>query len=371
MGRPKKSAPKDEIIDGEEIPTTVTTSETTEVDYTPDDVAVMNMIEEFGADDTTRVRIYRQGPSYRDLILINECSPDDFDAMILAHPPYNGGTFRIHVRSKSGIAMNRQLKVAPAPDALKEGEKPVAGNAQMDMMTMMGQMLQANREALLAGLAAMKPAETDPLKTIDGLSQLAKIIAPAHAPVAQVQEDSFGKTMKMMETFMSFQEKLKPAPGIIKDDGELSMPGVVMEAIRTFKDMKAPALSQPTAGNVVPIDPNQPTASQIVEFEEMQIVIKWQMKQACNAAKNGANPNEYAESIYTTIPDEVLTSVGSDPNWFAQVEGILPETKQYKSWFLLVGEKIKSMMREDGLLTDDKKGGDNPPNAHIDASTSS
>src|SRR4051812_25335188 len=69
-----------------------------EPDFTPEDVAINNLLAELGDTEAT-VRIYREGKGgFKDLTLIEEVSVSEFTPIMLKHPPYNGGTFRIHAQ---------------------------------------------------------------------------------------------------------------------------------------------------------------------------------------------------------------------------------------------------------------------------------
>lgn len=357
-----------------------------EPEYTPDDVYVMNIIEELGGETTARVRIYRQGATYSDMTLVHECSPEEFEPMILAHPPFNGGQFRIHIRSDNGIKCNRLLKVAPAADAVTPGvttqaapQTPTNNNGDIIALVsgLMTQM-QNNTEKLIA---AMKPSETDPLKTLEGIKAIAEIVKPA--PVAAVaQGNDFFSTMKAVETFMGMTEKFK-TPALTNDDGDVSIPAMLSMFVKEMRSrgdserQAAPVVAGATAAIAPAVNANGLTPEQQTEMEDMQLLLKLQMRQASKAAAAGENPQEYAESIYGIIPEDVLTMIATEPNWFQELLKIAPECNAYAAWFQLVGAKLKAMAIDDGLvntsapLTTAAVVKDTPANGDIDAGAGS
>jgi len=344
-------------------------------EFTPDDVAVMELIEELGGESTARVRIYRQGKTYTDITLIHECAPTEFDPMMLAHPPYNGGEFRIHVRSKNGFIANKALKVAPAADAITPGVaqlpqmQQIPQQSQGDILAIVRELV-ANQNAQTERLIiALKPIEQNPLQTLDGIKEIAKIISPAPP---QSDGDSFGKTMKMFDTFMGLQERLKPAAKITDDEGEISVPNLLLTMFREFKNMNksaTPGAIAQTPGTPpeIAVNANGLTADQQQEIDDMQILLQAQLRQANKAAIAKADPAEYAENVYGIMPEDVIQLIGNDPAWFAEIVKIAPACAPHEAWYRAVGEKIKAMGVEDGLLTMPAPAGNTPADGNINA----
>lgn len=362
---------KAKIVDDDEQEIEVINKES-ETEFTPEDVAVMQMIEELGGEATARVRIYRQGKTYADITLIHECSPAEFDPMILAHPPYNGGEFRIHVRSKGGMVCNRLLKVAPGPNAILPGQMPMQQTQQREEIApILREMMSGFQATMLQAITAMKPAEKDPLQTLEGIERLAKVMIPATPPP---ERDMFGQTMKAMETFMSFQERLKPEK-ITDADGEISMPAVLLSMVKEFRNMNnaqrnpaIPELPKP-AENPSGLNENGLTPAQQEEVDEMHIVLSYQLKQANKAAAAKTDPAEYAEGVYSVIPDDVLQMIATNPEWFAELVKIAPSVAPFEAWYRAIAEKLKLMMIEDGILTMPSATADNPANGDVNAGT--
>lgn len=326
-----------------------------EAEFTPDDVAIMRIMEEIGGDEQAKVRIYRQGKTYQDLTLIHECSPMEFEPMMLAHPPYNGGEFRIHAVTKAGFAGNRLLKVAPAADAVTPGQTAavtvVGSNDNSAVLVQMLTAMQANTEKLIT---ALKPATPiDPMQTLDGIAKIAAMFKPEPVVIPQ-QRDSFMETMKAVEQFMGMTERMK-TPSVTDSEGELSMPGVISMAVRELRNLRQPTpvpAGQAQQGQVAVI-PNQQEKTVIepsAEDQELNIVVKFQLKQANKAAEKLVNPAEYAEEIYSMIPDEALQMIASDAEWFAIFSSLVPECAKHAEWYKAVREQIILIMKEEGLL---------------------
>jgi len=363
MATRKKADPNDEILPPQETPQ--------EPDFTPEDVAIMDLIEELGGDTNTRIRIYRQGKTHTDLTLINECSPGEFDPMLLAHPPYNGGEFRLHARSKSGIVFNRLLKVAPAADAILPGAAIAHPAQNQDMTGVIREMMAGFQNTMMQAITAMKPVESDPMRSLQGLKELAAIVTPA--PVAPVAApDTFGSTMKALDMLLSLKDKLAPAAPITDNDGEISLPGVLAMAVREFKATREsgnaamqPALPAPPPLNAEPAE----LTDQQREAIDMNILLNAQLRMANRAAAKNSDAGEYAENIYGLIPEDVLQMIATDPQWFAELVKVAPECAKYPAWYAAIGEKIKALMVEDGLLTLPVASVDTPANGDINAGT--
>lgn len=292
--------------------------------------------------------------------------PEQYDLESLAKK-FGSGSYRvmIYIKNTDGRKVRKANKIiawllSPEDEAKRiqimnnqSNPAPVTQQQpQQDIVGAMREMMAGFQSTLLQTVTAIQsqqPKEKDPLQTLEGIEKLAKIMIPPQQP----QQDSFATTMKMMDTFMTFQERLKPEKLPINDDGEVSIPALLLSAVREFKSMNANKNDQPKqlpVSNEIKNDQNGLTPEQQAEIDEMNIVLKFQLKQANNAASNNVDPAEYAESIYTLIPDDVLQMIATDEKWFDEIVKLYPDCKVHEAWYKKVGEKIIGMMREDGLL---------------------
>jgi len=287
--------------------------------------------------------------------------PDQYDLETLAKK-FGSGSYRVmvYVKVPSGHKVRKVNKIISwllSPD--DEAKRVVALTAPQPLAAM-PQQPQVDFAAMLREMGAMfqntilqlqqtKPAEVNPLATLQGIKELAAVITPAQQ---MPREDSFEKTMRGVELFMGLQNKLTPEK-LTTEDGDLSMPAVIMAAVREFKSMRSATLgavsNAPAPVNVPALTDEQ--AAQQQDFDEMNIVLRYQLKQANKAAAAGEDAAEYANSIYSVIPDDVLQMIATDANWFAELCKVAPECAAHTPWFMQIAEQIKRNMTEDGLLT--------------------
>ena len=288
--------------------------------------------------------------------------PDQYDLETLAKK-FGSGQYRVMVYVKLTTGqkvrkVNKTIAWLLSPD--DEAKRVAALTAPQPLAAMQPQQPQVDFAAMLREMGAMfqntilqlqqaKPAEVNPLSTLQGIKELAAVITPAQQ---MPREDSFEKTMRGVELFMGLQNKLTPEK-LTTEDGDLSMPAVIMAAVREFKSMRgaAPgaAPNAPAPANVPALTDEQ--AAQQQEFDEMNIVLRYQLKQANKAAAAGEDAAEYANSIYSVIPDDVLQMIATDANWFAELCKVAPECAAHTPWYMQIAEQIKRNMVEDGLLT--------------------
>lgn len=312
--------------------------------------------------------------------------PDQYDLESLAKK-FGSGSYRVmvYVKIPSGQKVRKVNKTIAWLLSPEDEAKRIAAQTQPQVMQ---QMQPAQQQIDLAGairemgqmfqntLLAMqqnKPTEQSPLNTLQGIKELASVLVPQHQP----QTDTFEKTMRGVELFMGLQSKLTPTPPITDADGELSMPALIMTALKEFKNLRGnmptatqtPVAAQPQQLPApVPGAPeNVVTPEMQAEADEMNIVLNYQLKQANKAAAANVDPAEYANTVYSMIPDDVLQMIGNDPQWFDKLAQIAPHVAPFRDWYLKLGEQIKAFMIEDNLLTPPNSGDTLPPNANIDS----
>lgn len=306
------------------------------------------MLEGLTPDDGTTVRIYRQGKTYRDLELINECSPADFKPMMLAHPPYNGGTFRVHARSNGGIVINRELKVAAAPTVTTPGVtqqgQPVAqiqGGGNIDALAMMfAKMQEASDARMEALIRAIAPATNSRKDVMEEMAAMATIIKSNAPPV--VQGDDFNKTINAVSAILAVSEKLRPA-AVIGADGQVSetaaLFGMAKEVFTTARETAATQRAQLAQQPALPA-PDAPLDDEAIEMNLMQNMFKMQLRRACKIAAANGDPVDYADSIYDMLPESELESFATDPEWFAKLVALEPGCAAHEAWFKLVRDSL-------------------------------
>lgn len=314
-------------------------------DLLPGDIAVMQLIESLGGDDDATVRIYRQGVSFKDLELLHECAPDDFAPIMLARPPYNGGTFRIHIRSKSGLMKNRELKVARALDATPAQAPAAAGPAVGDLIATIAAMnaaSDARLEKVLQAIAAGRPAENS-LSTLDGIKQMAdvvKTLMPAPAAAAAPALD-FLTVLNAAKELREMTESKLPVDG----NGNISEGAVMMTALEKL-------ISRPTPAAAAAPVPALAAPSNMDDDEmnlKMQLM-RIQFLRAVKAAAARADPVAYGGDLYVLLSDDDVATMAGDNFWFEKMCSVEETCKPYRPWFELVRAEIVRLARADGLI---------------------
>lgn len=340
----------------------------------PGDVAVMNLLQTLDVNDEARVMIYKQGPGgYRDLTLINEVAPADFAPIQLAQAPYNGGTFRIHIRSPSGIIGNKELKVAPAPQSLRM-EQPQT-QPQIDTLQLIRELSAASDIRMERMIQAMKPPDVDQLGMIERVAGILK----SSQPVPQNNQGmDLGATLGVMAKMISLSKDLMPTPIPVDANGNASDMGIMMSMAKEF--VSAISASKQQAGTAVALPPAQQiehaTPNTVVnndgltddEREEMRILeamYKMQLRRACKAATEKTDPTEYADSIYEMLPDGELDAFVYDPEWFERLCVLEPNCKIHQQWFTAVKDAIVRFYKED--LTEQQQQGKTSNDANSDS----
>ncbi len=344
---------------------------------TPDDVAVMDLLEELGSDANASVRIYRQGKGgYRDIELLGEVSVSEFTPIMLAHPPYNGGVFRIHAKSKGGFLCNRELKVAGAP----QPAQPAA--VQAPPAITLEAVSQIVAQAIAAAIPKAPPGPTRK-EMLEEMSMMAAMFKPA-TPVA-----AGGGMMEQLSTFKVFADLVKSmAPPAIPTtgDGGIDTTGLIISkgvdmlasAMHARQQQQTPPqfpngaqpvatveqLPAPPAPPQVELPPANPALSpEEQEQADMISMLKLQLKMANGMALKDANPAEVADSIYDEIPDDLFESMTQAPDWFSHIVALEPGCATYQSWYGKVRDEVIRIAKETGDLTPDGKVPDNP---HLD-----
>lgn len=312
----------------------------------PDDIAVANLLAELGQQGVM-VRIYRQGlAGARDLTLIDEMPVEQFNPIQLAYPPYDGGTFRIHARSESGIVANRELKVQ------RKLSVPVVAPAVPSGLTKaeVVELLNDRFELLLARFP-QAPAPIDPFANIEKIASLIKLMTPAPpaavaavAPQPTLMEQL--ATLKLVKEFVGDQ-------GGEGDDGigkTLLKEGVgmVSEMVKAAQAQQrqhqggapaaqaAPQLPNPAStAATVRMDPAYipPEVLQGAEDDEMKLMWSMALRKACRDAAAGVDAAEFAEKWYDDVPDDVMSDLQNNPEWFAEVCKIHADCEVHREWF--------------------------------------
>jgi hypothetical protein len=268
---------------------------------------------------------------------VHECAPEDFDPMMLARPPFGGGQFRVHVRSRTGIVANRLLKVLGAPIAPAQAPQIT----QADLISAMKEMQRENREAMQSMVLQLRPSETSPINTLDGIAKIAEMFRPQQT----AQGGGIVEAFSLMEKAISLRDKLTPPA--IQADGTVDPVAGGLALFREVRTMIAENKNAPAAAVApaiaAPIEPESEEAM-------YDMLIKVKLKKGNALAAAGADYMEFADSIYELMPDDSIVKLATDNEWFAALCAINPETAKHTDWYAKVRAAIVEFASEDGLL---------------------
>lgn len=319
--------------------------ETPEPEFTPEDVAVSELLSELG-DDSATVRIYRQGKGgYRDLTLISEVGIAEFTPIMLSHPPYNGGVFRIHARSAGGLKVNRELKVEPAPVTLAPSAPAVPIPSAQDIAKTVAETLAVTLAPMLTAL--QRPPE-NPLSTLEGIRAIAEITRPQGLPPVTAQgPDAF----KLMDSVVSMADRLA---GLRGGGGDGDGPGLMTTLVREFGPMLREAIAKnPEAvgrvvssiqgGQTAPVSTLPPSATagnnpdNMTEEQRMNIMRQGQIRLGlqflCMQAAANNDPVLYADVVLDNVPAEDLKAMLAADDWIERLAQFHPQVRNFGEWF--------------------------------------
>jgi len=336
----KKTAPPDDELTADDV------FQPEAEDFTPEDIAVSNLLAELG-DENVRVRVYRVGPKgYRDLTFIDEMDVSEFSPKVLKGPPFNGGTFRIHAAAPGagGMRVNRELKVEPDPTP------PPAPPSQSNAISAaeLGAILAENNRQLLAGIMAAKP-EVNPMGQIKDMVEVLAPLLNRPAPVV-APAPGIGDQIGTLSSILALAKQLAPQPALPEgaDTSTLLLSKGLDFVERTMAQAQAARTVQPA--QLAPADPAPPAIQLTPEQEEEIVLFRIAMRRACKAAADNQAPKDFATDNYEDIPESVLMGICNDPQWWNKLIDAYPDATPHKTWFEAVRVEFIAFAREDGLL---------------------
>lgn len=292
-----------------------------------DDQALMRVLGSLGNDDEAMVLIYRQGPKYEDQTYIDECPPSEFRLSMLQEEPYNGGTFRIHVRGagKTGFLANRKIKVQPKakkPDAVPAADVVTSALAQMQ------QQNAAMMKELMTTMQAMRqPApQQSPMDLIAMIKLVKELTVPAPAaPAAAAEQIGLFKEVVAMAKTMSEMTGGAPEDPLLRGLERLAAPMLTYMAAQKQNQ----AVPQPTT---MPTVEEQPAVQPEPEQDPM-MMIRTYFAMLIAKAEAQVDPTPYAYLILEHVPQEMIDDRLRPDNWLDRLAEIDPRVKNHQEWF--------------------------------------
>lgn len=314
---------------------------TEEPEEEPDDVAVMNLLSELGENADCTVRIYRQGPGgIRDLIFLHEVGVGEFTPAMLQGEPFNGGTFRIHARSRGGLVANRVLKVAPRV----EKSAPVSA-PNSEIYTLLSS-LAAQQNEFMRGIQNMLMQRQD--ESASEEKMLRKMGMYKELFSGGGSGAGMGEIIASVKDLLSLSKEMTPPA--LNDNGEIPGNAIIMKALEAFgpvlaqaavgnKTVTSPVVLEGRQYNPIPASPAQHT---IPDSENQPMnIIKHYLDMLCEKAERDSDAALYADLILDTMPDMELVELRGAldaPDWFDRFAAMNPRIGMHRAWF----EKLRS-----------------------------
>jgi len=320
-----------------------------ENDELPEDVALQNIISEFGSDaEGAKVNVYLVEPN-KPLAFVKSYTPLEFSLEAL-QLEYGPGDYQVRVYAGRGLRSRKNIRIAkpimpvpqvqfhqPQQDQNKLVEAMQAGF--QSMATMFSQSLERMNATITQN--APKPKST--------LEQLQEF---------QLMKEVFGGNqqssdpMKVIELAKEFAGMMNPQPA---DENSL-----LMEGIKTFGPLLSqqlsgapqghapqlnhqprPVLNAPISGQVqiaphvvVPAPVLEPVSSSIQPVQDApDMIINMYIRTLVANAKADNDPVTYANVILDLVGEETAKGFISRPDWFDEIVKRNAEATPYREWF--------------------------------------
>lgn len=351
---PKKDAPQ--VLYGDDVITDIPLEDLTD----PETIAVEKVLKQLG-DTSASVSVYRQGPGgYRDLTFLFACLPSEYsmDGLQRIQRDYQQtgkGVYRLHIQKEDGtLAMNKAITVEALPEREKAkvaGAAPAAPSGEMSAV--LAAIAETNKTvAALAAAMQSGPRPMDTVKDVLGLLKGVMPSTPAANPMGSIQD-----ALTMAQTLLQIGKSFAPAaPAVaVGDDGKVDVGGTALnKGIELLGKMFEQSMAaKPAAAPPVVIDapaPNSAQAGLTPEEEKQMAAIKAQLTLANIKAQAGADPDEFADDVYEFLPDDVIDTLATNPEWFNLLCGIVPECRPHQEWYTKVRAAVIVLAQADGIL---------------------
>jgi len=310
---------------------------------TPDDWDVEQAANEMESVQGATVTIYRQGAHGRDWTFIDTITPAEYAPVMLKHPPYNGGKFRIVIRKADGtIRINRVVNVEPppavaAPLFAPASAQPIIANdvlarAMLEGFGRIGDAMARLGELIVTNRAVAPPAPPQLRDLLGDVQVLKDLIAPAQ------QQDPLG----MLDKMLGIVEKLPDLRGggdgggkteidVLHSLATMLMPKIIEASSRQPQIASVPRLplgARPTVSGAPPIQPGG--TPQMPLMPQPHVIF---LNFLVDQARRNNNPEPYAVVALDNVPATIIDQYVNDENWFEELCKIAPGARSFEPWF--------------------------------------
>ena len=307
-----------------------------------------------GEMDAT-ARVYKVTPGAKRNPEVWEGLPEQYDLHRIAQD-HGSGEYRyiLWVRDTTGMKVRRMdytlaVMLTPREEGALNAARLAATNpnAAPAPQSNAGEIRDAI-SGMMAGfqetVRALVQNRPDPMEEMQRMATIMKMFQPAPAAAG-------GDFVSMLNMVKTFNDVTGAGKSAIPVDADPST-AILMKAIDAFgpalADNMSKRASAPPPALPAPAGPQLTT-----DQEEDLLLFKLQLKAACKAAARGANPEGYADTIYSMLPDDAIVNLVSDPQWFAYLCNAVPECGAHSAWFDAVRNGIVKIGLEVGDLVQD------------------
>ena len=319
----------------------------------PDDIAVLQLLEELSGNPDATVRIYRQGKGgYRDLTLLDEMPISEFKPINLRDEPFNGGEFRIHILNGTGFAGNKFLRVEPRPKKIET----VVSQGNNEMMLLASAMTSGFQELgkLIVGTAQNRPPIPTRKDMLDEMQIMSAILKPATVPVERT--NTAAEVLSSAREMLRMVESMKPEKSLVSESGEISENALLLGMAERFftaigkmkenTDAVQPLAIAANPGNgggspAMPVTPVEKTeVNQMVETMRMFLGV------LINQAVLNGDCETYANVILDHAGESRALQYLSSPDWFDKLTAMNKDVMHHRGWFDELRGAIVEICRE-------------------------
>lgn len=325
--------------------------------FIPEDVEVLNLAKQYANDDGVTLRIYKEGKGgYRDLTFMAEMKPDEFTPSLLQEEPYNGGRFRLHFCSRTGMIANKGLNVAPAPRHLVKNDTAITQlSERFDSLSGILRELVTRQT-----VPTPAPSRMELINEMRAMAELFNSRNNQPVPNNSVTNDPFA-ILRLMREFTEFQRSVSPSqPAVTNEKGELDSTATLINLADRF------------LGGLMQLKNNQqqPQNTNVSQIPQVAVIPENNLEKVDNndmltqmnaflnvlcvqAAANG-DVETYANIILDNVDEKSVLDFVNKPDWFETLVKANSNAGNYKSWFDELRTAILEMTQPDtvdGALT--------------------
>ncbi len=311
-------------------------------DEAPEDVALANIISEFGSDSASgKVNVYRIIPN-KPLAFVRSYSPLEF-SMESLQSEYGPGDYQIRVYAGRGLKARKNItidKPLNVPTNLIAGHmQQIQPQGQDKLLESMNAGFQRMGEMFanaLSALAANQPKPKTTMETLQELQMMREIMGVNNQPAPSADP------MQLIETALALSEKINPKPAGEND--------LLMEGLKAFAPVLGAAMqhqaqqpahasiSKPDYSPQVPaflqVNPPAPVSTPLPDQESSpDMMMTIYLKTLVANAKNDSDPVTYANAIIDFVGDDAARDFVARPDWFEQIVSRNAEAANCRAWF--------------------------------------